>query len=971
MFLKLSLYIFLIFSFLHADNQTFVVIDSVENEIFKYIYLNKNDKVIELVNNNKIDINSRNYDNETMFLLSSKLNNIELVKYFYEKKSELNYQGYNGKNALIYAIENKNIDMINFLLSKKIDTEVFYNDDKDVYYSAVESGIYEILETFIHDTKDINRPYNKNSEKIDEKLHVKTTLLIHAIEFGYIDIVKQLVEAGSNINIANDRGELPVLTSLRTKHFDIFEYFFDIKVNFNVVDNSGNSVLSYLIKYNKTDLALKVMSKDVDLQLLFDEKFYNKFKEDFIEEWQISKFKNKNIKEINYLHLSIIYDNEEILKTLLNNDIDFNVITNYETKQNFPSIVLAIENGSYKTFKLLKNIGSDLYKKYYVNDSKYYTLLSYSFKTNNFNYKIVEEILNDKNFDKYITLESKETYDNIYQMAQLKTKKNIKNYYAKKVVNRLSNLKLKQEKGNDFLDLIIQESIINEDIEKLQLIKKQGIKLEEKFENGLYYAIENQKINMVYDLIKLGYSINYKNSEENNLLHILLKKNDMNKKLNIDLYNYLIKKGIDINGKNFYNQTPLYFYIFTNNYIKNEILLNSIIEKNKAIFVNRFYASFYEDLYNQNNIEYILDKNIKIKEQLDSMLKKENLTIILRELIDKKCNDKLIKYFFDFAYKNNIDIKYNDLISKTEISSNFNLYKNLLLYSDKNFDFKNYLTLKEQYFYILENFSINTGIEFYLKNYKELNKKFDLLNNDNSPFNIALLHKKDEYYKQLIENGTLVNNDKNFINLINNNDIYTIFLLRNLNIDINKEQYMKQIILNKNLTLAKVFMEFGYSLKDKNNEETIALYSLAKDKNDLEFINYINNYPDVKKFPIIYYSDETEYVNNLLNLKNTNILFTGLLKWKYENLKIVGHYNNGVREGVFKIYDENNFSLGVIKYENNVLVNSLILYDIKNNLATECNLINEDYVCKNVDINTKKYFEGKNFEETIKFLKTI
>lgn len=84
-------------------------------------------------------------------------------------------------------------------------------------------------------------------ENINYQDKGKNTALLNAMNYGYKDIVKFLVEKGAGLNYQNKFGETVLMYSIHDN--DLMKLFIGKGANLNLQDNNGETVLMHLIKY--------------------------------------------------------------------------------------------------------------------------------------------------------------------------------------------------------------------------------------------------------------------------------------------------------------------------------------------------------------------------------------------------------------------------------------------------------------------------------------------------------------------------------------------------------------------------------------------------------------------------------------------------------------------------------------------------------------------------------------------------
>ncbi|MBN8827980.1 MAG: ankyrin repeat domain-containing protein [Sphingobacteriia bacterium] len=159
-------------------------------------------------------------------------------------------QYFNGLNDSLIAQLSQdefNIDIIKNLLSKGANPEQSYssNDNHSAIYIAALNNKIEVLKIFLeHDC-------NPNLKNADD--YVDDSLLHAAIARGHIDIIKQLVSNGADINITNNNGSLlhelfEDITEDSNEFKKLFNDLLELGVDPNIQNKYGKTVLYSIVE---------------------------------------------------------------------------------------------------------------------------------------------------------------------------------------------------------------------------------------------------------------------------------------------------------------------------------------------------------------------------------------------------------------------------------------------------------------------------------------------------------------------------------------------------------------------------------------------------------------------------------------------------------------------------------------------------------------------------------------------------
>lgn len=101
-------------------------------------------EAIKFALNNGADVNIKDWENNSAFLLAVEDDNLELVKLFAQYRPKINDRGEDGVTPLMLAVDNENIEMVKFLLKLGADKNLKDSDSWRAIDYAKEYGYKEI-----------------------------------------------------------------------------------------------------------------------------------------------------------------------------------------------------------------------------------------------------------------------------------------------------------------------------------------------------------------------------------------------------------------------------------------------------------------------------------------------------------------------------------------------------------------------------------------------------------------------------------------------------------------------------------------------------------------------------------------------------------------------------------------------------------------------------------------------------------
>jgi ankyrin repeat protein len=240
------------------------------NQIFNLIKNQKFDELYKIIKSNKItdlDIRDENFNYFIQYIIN--YNRIELLELILEliQKEILNIRldilDTDGRSILYNCIKYNYLDMIKLLLQ----------------YNNVNIGIP------IFDIKD----------------RLGLTALHYSVIFNNFDAFKLLLKYKADPYIISKDGSNVFIIALMYKRNEMIEYLMSLNFNLHFTSSSGETLLQVAINYNNIKIINKLLQTNINL---------NNINADF---------------GISAIHQSIILDNFDLFKKLLDKNVDYNL----------------------------------------------------------------------------------------------------------------------------------------------------------------------------------------------------------------------------------------------------------------------------------------------------------------------------------------------------------------------------------------------------------------------------------------------------------------------------------------------------------------------------------------------------------------------------------------------------------------------------------------------------------------------
>lgn len=306
----------LIYSMQRQDNNrklcNYIISDSKIQEVFK------------LLQESDIDINYNCSNGQTPLHIACQMGNIPgikaLLNYYqytfsippYKYPANINAQDKDGNTPIVYAIFHNRINSIYTLLNDKnhqIDLNI-ENNEKDtalnILLKAKKISREDKLELIKNFIKMGSNPNIKNKNG-NSALHIATL-------FGDKDLVKALILNYKNIDInsLNNKGRTVVYLAAELNKVDILKEFLELGADLNIKDI-----------YSLTPLDIAVLNKNIEaVKVLLDPGFISPLNINSTTDESVKKYNKKFSGGESALHFAYYIESEDIADLLIKKNID-------------------------------------------------------------------------------------------------------------------------------------------------------------------------------------------------------------------------------------------------------------------------------------------------------------------------------------------------------------------------------------------------------------------------------------------------------------------------------------------------------------------------------------------------------------------------------------------------------------------------------------------------------------------------
>jgi ankyrin repeat protein len=259
---------------------------------------------------------------EVFEIIKSK-NFVELKKYI--ESEDINYDIFDeNNNYLIHYVINFNLPKILALLLKKnIRLDVLDIDGRTILYNCIKFNYIDCLIILLNNDKN-----QIGISIINIKDNIGNICLHYAILFNNIDIVEILLNYNANPFIRNNEDLNCLELALREKNNDIFIKILNKQSNINFVNKKNENILQFALNLDFINLECihYILEKNYSLKNNID----------------LDNKENEN--GLSALHSIVIYNNLDLLHSLIDNNANINNTDFYGNNILMYSIILDKNN---------------------------------------------------------------------------------------------------------------------------------------------------------------------------------------------------------------------------------------------------------------------------------------------------------------------------------------------------------------------------------------------------------------------------------------------------------------------------------------------------------------------------------------------------------------------------------------------------------------------------------------------------
>jgi len=246
-------------------------------------------KVVKYLIEKGADINLQDNEGQTALMAACYPDNLQVVRYLVEKGADVNHRDRHGRTILSIAIQLYDLPDIIFLIEEMgADVNVLDNESISVLMYAAHRGNLALVEYIVEKKfQDVNHHGDKSRTALTTAAYAGNlkvvrylvdkgaditdggTILSFAAEGGSIEIFKYFVEeVGLGINLQDKEGGSPLIVSAYYGWLNIVKYLIERKANIGQRDKYGRTSLMQAAARGNFDVVsyfIEKVSSDVNL----------------------------------------------------------------------------------------------------------------------------------------------------------------------------------------------------------------------------------------------------------------------------------------------------------------------------------------------------------------------------------------------------------------------------------------------------------------------------------------------------------------------------------------------------------------------------------------------------------------------------------------------------------------------------------------------------------------------------------
>lgn len=211
-------------------------------------------EVVKMLLGMNADLSQVDEHGRTALMYAAEEGQLSVVQLLVEKGAKVNQQDKEGRTALAYAAAERQTEVVRFLLEKGADLSLRDKNGHSALDHAAEENAGEVVKLFLG-TKEGAKQVREN-----------VSILLNASEEGALPVVRQLKEAGANINAAGENGATPLMAASEEGQEQVVQYLLSAGVEVNAKNKQGWTALAFAARENQPETIRLLLAKKADLE---------------------------------------------------------------------------------------------------------------------------------------------------------------------------------------------------------------------------------------------------------------------------------------------------------------------------------------------------------------------------------------------------------------------------------------------------------------------------------------------------------------------------------------------------------------------------------------------------------------------------------------------------------------------------------------------------------------------------------
>lgn len=201
-----------------------------------------NAEVVRALIDGKADVNSVDGIGHSPLLRAIDTQHTEIIKILLQAKADPNFKDKEGKPALVYAVRSRKPEIAKLVIDAGADVKWVSPEGDSPALDVAQEGLPESA-AMIKVLADAKAPLDASN--------IVYTPLYYAVDQGYKEIVKALLDGGADPNGKTQGGNLPIHEAV--ERVEILEMLLSKKADPNLANASGSTALIVAIENGYAD----------------------------------------------------------------------------------------------------------------------------------------------------------------------------------------------------------------------------------------------------------------------------------------------------------------------------------------------------------------------------------------------------------------------------------------------------------------------------------------------------------------------------------------------------------------------------------------------------------------------------------------------------------------------------------------------------------------------------------------------